>query len=62
MFPQGVLLSGQAFAWTGIPRQGAQKKMRPELEQFMDRVLVPILVARHLNRLKQVSLISEISQ
>lgn len=56
------LPQGQAIGSTGTPRQGARKMMRPELEHLIDRVLVPILVARHLDRLKQLSLNSEIAQ
>jgi hypothetical protein len=53
---------GQTVVWTGIPRQGAKKEMRPELEHLIDRVLVPILVERYVNRLKSVSLNSGVAQ
>lgn len=56
------LPQGQAVERAGIPRRRTKKMMRPELEHLIDRVLVPILVARYLNRLKQVSLNSEIAQ
>jgi len=53
---------GQTVVRTGTPRQGAKKKMRPELEHLIDRVLVPILVERYVNRLKSASLNSEPAQ
>ncbi len=43
---------GQTVVRTVIPRQGAKKKMCSELERFIDRVIVPILVARYINRNK----------
>ena len=50
------LPQGQAVPWTEIPRQRTKKMMHPKLEHLIDRVLVPILVARYLNRFKHVSL------
>lgn len=50
------LPQGQAVPWTEIPRQRTKKMMNPKLEHLIDRVLVPILVTRYLNRLKHVSL------
>jgi len=46
------LPQGQAVAWAEIPRQRTKKMMRRELEHLIDRLLVPILVARYLNRSK----------
>jgi hypothetical protein len=46
------LPKGQAVVWREAPRQGAKKKMCSELERFIDRVIVPILVARYINRSK----------
>ena len=50
------LPQGQAVPWTEIPRQRTKKMMHPKLEHLIDRVLVPILVRRYLNRLKHVTL------
>jgi hypothetical protein len=33
--------------------EAKEKKLRPELEGFIDRVLVPILVARYIRQLKE---------
>ena len=53
---------GQTVVRMGIPRQGAKKEMRPELEHLIDRVLVPILVEQYVNKLKSVSLNSGAAQ
>lgn len=60
----GSLPQGHAVVWTGISRKRAKRKkqMRPELEHLIDRVLVPILVARYLNKLKHVNPKSEVAQ
>ena len=58
-----LLPRGQVVAWTGIPRQAAAtKKMRPELERLLDQVLVPILVKRYVDRLKNMNLHCGIAQ
>ena len=52
---------GQAVPLTEIP-QRTKNVMDPKLEHLIDRVLAPILVTRYLNRLKHVSLNSEIAK
>jgi hypothetical protein len=56
------LPQGQAVVRTELSEQRAKKTKRPELEHLIDRVLVPILVARYVNRLKHLNLNSENAQ
>ena len=44
---------GQAVVSAGVPPQATTRKMRPELERFIDRVVVPILVQRYIERFKR---------
>jgi hypothetical protein len=49
----GQLRKEQNPAESTTQPEAGHKKLNPELERFIDRVLVPCLVKRHIRQLKE---------